>query len=313
MSQIPLRLNIHRGTWSRRRWIFGTLLITALVASIALRIVISRAEPILRARVIETLSTQFKSRVELSGFHVSIDRGVHVWGEGLKIYGNFDPNSQQPRIQPVLAVTEFRFQTGIANLLHSPMHVDRVYVKGLQLNLPAREQRASVPARNGKIKIFVDQLICEHARLLINTLKPGKLPLEFEIASLKMTKIGPGQPLHFDADFTNPKPMGNILSTGLFGPWQADNPRGTPVDGTYSFTHADLGTIKGIGGILSSTGKYAGTLENIVVDGTTDTPDFRISVSGHPLPLHTSFHPIVDGTNGDTYLQPVRANILGSC
>ena len=41
--------------------------------------------------------------------------------------------------------------------------------------------------------------------------------------------------------------------------------------------------------------------------GQTDTPDFRIAVSGHPVPLHTDFHAIVDGTDGDTYLDPVKA------
>jgi hypothetical protein len=146
----------------------------------------------------------------------------------------------------------------------------------------------------------------------VNTLKPGKLPLEFDIEKLKMTRIGPGSPMHFDADLTNPKPVGHILSSGMFGPWDPDNPRETPVSGTYSFDHADLGTIKGIGGILSSTGKYSGMLEKIVADGSTDTPDFRIAISGRKVPLHTDFHAIVDGTSGDTYLQPVRARILSS-
>jgi hypothetical protein len=127
-----------------------------------------------------------------------------------------------------------------------------------------------------------------------------------------MSSIGPNEPLHFDANLTNPKPVGNILSSGSFGPWRADSPRDTPVSGTYSFNKADLGTIKGIGGILSSTGQYAGSLDNIVVDGTTDTPDFRIAISGRPVPLHTDFHAIVDGTSGDTFLQPVKAKILNS-
>jgi hypothetical protein len=118
--------------------------------------------------------------------------------------------------------------------------------------------------------------------------------------------------MHFNADLTNPKPVGNVLSSGSFGPWQADSPRDTPVSGSYSFKHADLGTIKGIGGILSSTGEYAGTLDNIVVDGKTDTPDFRVATSGRIVPLHTEFHAIVDGTSGDTYLQPVKARILTS-
>jgi hypothetical protein len=84
------------------------------------------------------------------------------------------------------------------------------------------------------------------------------------------------------------------------------------VSGSYSFNHADLSTIKGIGGMLSSTGKYAGILDKIEVDGATDTPDFRLAISGRSIPLHTDFHAIVDGTSGDTYLQPVKARILSS-
>ena len=37
-----------------------------------------------------------------------------------------------------------------------------------------------------------------------------------------------------------------------------------------------------------------------------------MAVSGHPVPLHTDFHAIVDGTSGDTYLEPVNAVILHS-
>ena len=74
----------------------------------------------------------------------------------------------------------------------------------------------------------------------------------------------------------NPKPVGDIHSTGQFGPWQDDNPRDTPLDGSYSFTNADLATIKGISGTLSSTGKFSGTLGEIGVTGTTDTPDFAL-------------------------------------
>jgi hypothetical protein len=104
--------------------------------------------------------------------------------------------------------------------------------------------------------------------------------------------------------------VGEIQSSGLFGPWKQDSPRDTPVQGKYAFNHADLSTIRGIGGMLSSVGQYSGTLNNIVVHGTTDTPDFRIAISGHPVPLHTEFHAVVDGTCGDTYLKLVKASFL---
>ena len=287
----------------------------SIASATAVGILISRAEPILRARVIETLSTRFKSKVELDAFHVSLLKGFQVSGKGLRLFGKTDPNNHEPGVQPIIGVAEFRFRTGLAALFRSPMHVDTVYVKGLQLNLPPREQRGqmkNMAPTGGKIKVVVDTLVCDQAQLVINTLRPGKLPLIFDIENLTMASIGPDAPMHFDANLTNPKPVGNVLSSGSFGPWQADSPRDTPVSGTYSFNNADLGTIKGIGGILSSTGKYAGILDNIVVDGATDTPDFRVAVSGRPVPLHTDFHAIVDGTSGDTYLQPVKARILDS-
>ena len=97
-----------------------------------------------------------------------------------------------------------------------------------------------------------------------------------------------------------------------FGPFHAEDPRTSSVRGDYTFSHADLGTLKGIGGILSSTGRYEGTLGEIVVDGQTDTPDFRLDISGRAVPLKTTFHAIVDGTSGDTYLRPVRATLLST-
>ncbi len=290
------------------------LLFIALVAY-SIHFLRSRAEPILRARIIETLTTRFKGKVEMATFHVWVDGNLSVSGEGLRIYGNDDPNTHQPGIQPLIGIEEFNFQTGLLDLLRSPMHVHTVKLKGLVLNIPPagdRQQMGNIRPENGKVKIYVDEFLSEDAQLIINTSRPDKLPLEFSIGKLKMEDIGAGQPLRFRAELVNPKPVGIISSIGTFGPWQADRPRDTPVKGNYSFTNADLGTIKGLGGTLSSTGQYAGNLGSIVVEGETDTPDFRLSVSGHQVPLHTEFHAIVDGTSGNTYLQPVKAKILDS-
>src|SRR5438270_2661952 len=98
----------HRRRW---RWVLLVLLLILAVAVICVRIVISRAEPILRTRVIETLSARFKSRVELASLHVWIADGLHVEGKGLQIYGATDPNPWQPGVQPLFEVGEFRFQT----------------------------------------------------------------------------------------------------------------------------------------------------------------------------------------------------------
>jgi hypothetical protein len=301
---------------SRRwRWIIGIAVLFLIIVVACVSLIVRRAEPILRTRVIETLSARFRSRVELASLHVFIANGVHVSGSGLQIYGATDPNPYQPGVQPILLIQQFQFSTPLRDLFREPMRVATVYVKGMSLNIPPREDRQQVSdmrKRSGKTSIAVSEFVCQDTKLLINTLKPGKPPLEFDISSLKMQDIGPGQALRFEATLINPKPVGDVQSTGQFGPLQESSPRDTPVQGDYSFRNADLGTLKGISGRLSSTGKYEGTLGRIVVDGATDTPDFRIAVSGRPVPLHTDFHATVDGTDGDTYLDPVKARVLQS-
>jgi hypothetical protein len=114
----------------------------------------------------------------------------------------------------------------------------------------------------------------------------------------------------FDATITNPIPKGLVKSRGTFGPWNRENPGGTPLDGRYTFDDADLAPIKGIAGTLSSKGAFAGQLDRITVSGETDTPDFRLDVAGNRVPLHTKFDAVVDGTDGDTYLNDVAATFL---
>jgi hypothetical protein len=118
--------------------------------------------------------------------------------------------------------------------------------------------------------------------------------------------------LQFHGNLTNAKPIGEIDTHGQFGPWNADDPGGTPVIGEYQFTNADLTPLPGIGGVLSSSGKYAGVLAQLEVDGVTDTPDFSLDTIGSPVPLHTEFSATVNGTNGDTQLHPVNAILARS-
>jgi len=296
--------------WARILVWTGLIAALLIVAAFTvLAIYFRRAEPILKQRVIETLATRYDSRVELAGFKVSVLQGFEVTGTGLKLY----PNSLDMQ-QPLISVDQFRFRTNWRDLFRTPMHIGLVRISGLGIHLPPKNQRHNMPKLNprgsqGKIQILVDQLDVDRASLILGTNKPGKVPLDFEISDLRMTSVGAGQPMRFHAILVNPKPIGDIDSTGSFGPFDAHSPGDTPVSGNYSFKNANLGSLKGIGGTLSSTGQYKGTLSNIVVDGETDTPNFSLDISGNPVPLHTTFHAIVDGTNGDTHLEPVDAEL----
>jgi hypothetical protein len=161
-------------------------------------------------------------------------------------------------------------------------------------------------------RVVVDEIVADGAELDMLVRDPNKLPHIFYIRSLRLRHAGLGLPMAYDATLTNPVPEGVIDTHGQFGPWQRDQPRLTPLAGTYTFTHADLSTIRGLSGILSSKGQFNGPLDRIDVQGETSTPDFSLGISGHPVPLDTHFHAIVDGTTGNTMLDPVHAKLLNS-
>ena len=278
---------------------------------IAAEVTIHRAGPILRSRVIETLGRRFQSRVELDRLDASILRGIEVSGSGLRIYP--PANLAAAGGQPLISVGHFSFRTAFSGLMAKPMHVDVVRVEGLQIDVPPGEARHAIPHRSenprGKIEIVVDRIVCDNSRLIVGTANPAKDPRDFELKHIELRSVGPNNPWQYEAALTNAIPKGEIQAQGTFGPWQTDNPGNSSVTGRYTFRHADLSTIRGIGGMLSSTGQFQGQLNRIVVDGATETPDFSLAIAGHPLPLRTQFHAVVDGTTGDTYLQPVHARL----
>ncbi len=303
----PFRRRRRCGRWCR------IAVIVTVVVAILLGIgqwLVDHAEPMLRQRVVDSLSARLDSRVVLQKFHVSLIAGLSVTGGGLQIYPNDMPSGE-----PLVTVEKFSFHTHWHDLFHSPMNIALVKVNGLHLNIPPKQVRQQVKALHPmrgqkgshKQSITVGRVQVDHAVLNIMSSKPGKAPMMFVISNIQMGAAAEGKGRHFTAQLINPKPVGAIATDGYFGPFDAQDPGQTPVSGDYSFTHADLATIKGIGGMLSSKGHYQGQLNHIVVDGETDTPDFTLSTADTPLPLHTEFHAIVDGTNGNTYLQPVNA------
>ncbi|MGA8288022.1 MAG: hypothetical protein WB950_04935 [Acidobacteriaceae bacterium] len=306
-QNVPKRKNAHR----HRNIVLVILAFVAglLIAGlIAAQYVIHHAEPMMRARVIQALSRRFDSQVQLGELDVSVLHGLNVEGRNLSLRSNLDPS-----LPPQIQVGQFSFHTPLLDVFRSPMHIGLVEVHGLQIMIPPKGQRSAMPKSkksHGNISLFIDKIVCDETTLTIMTDKPNKVPLQFLIHSLTLTRVGNNKPMHFVAQLVNPKPLGNIATSGNFGPWNADEPSDTPVNGSYSFTHADLSTTHGIAGMLSSQGNYSGQLDTITVDGTTDTPDFSIDVSGHNVDLTTQFHAIVNGTNGNTYLQPVKAHFL---
>ncbi len=319
-------------TRSRRRvrwlkWTAGLLAGLLVVLSVVVAVSLRRAEPLLRAVIVENLRDHFHARVELDGFQISLVHGLTAEGKGLRIWppaevaGVTVPGAN-PAPSPLIRLEEFRFHAPLHYDPEKPIRISVMQLRGLDIDIPAKThftQASAGGAASGAEKkeigaallhFEIDAIQCKDAHLTIETSKPNRLPLEFAISQIKVAGVSAGGQMHFDARLTIPRPAGIVTTSGQIGPWEIDDPGETPVAGGYTFDHADLGVFKGIAGILESRGRYHGALRDLEVEGTTETPDFRLTHFGAPMRLDTHFQATVDGTNGDTYLHPVDA-VLG--
>jgi hypothetical protein len=211
--------------------------------------------------------------------------------------------------------------------------VTRLTVEGLDIQIPPDRNRETgdtdaarkrgpeplsgeQPADDNKANtartFVIDEMVSNDSRLVIIPKEKSKAPKVWTIHRLRMHNLGVDQAMPFAATLTNAVPPGEIETSGSFGPWQADVPGQTPLAGKFQFDHADLGVFKGISGILSAHGTFGGALAQIDIHGETDTPEFRVTAGGHSVPLHATYHAIVDGTNGNTLLDPVNGSFLNT-
>ena len=371
-------------------WIGAAVLAVLLAGGITIAILLHRAEPMLRASIIDTLEKRFHSHVELDSFHVSIMDGFQAEGTGLRIWlphealdnlsedsgnGPAKPSAAGRRVgqndakpgeadaslpdqslivsdwksQPWIVVNKMHFHATWRIMPGEPIIVSVIYVEGVRVMLPPKADRPHVSLSGGSTapaeagseaqseatqapeqqtsstnsgsgtkffkmpQIEVGRIECQDGLLVIERTqqpgKPPKIPLDFQFKKATVIPDGKGGPMAFSVEMINAKPIGDIQSSGHAGPWVPSDPGALPIDGDYKFDHADLSTIKGIAGILSSTGHYSGTLREIQAEGDTKTPDFRLqrvdATTGVPLTTH--YRATIDGTNGDTWLEPVDA------
>ncbi|MCC6590663.1 MAG: hypothetical protein IT168_28490 [Bryobacterales bacterium] len=307
------------------------LLYSALAATVVLLALVvagwvlsRRFEPFLREQTVAYLSERLASDVELQSIDVGMPlnspleillrkgkgANVHVSGRGLAL--RFRGNEDLP---PMIRIRRFAFQVDLQSLWFQPAYVGTVKLEGLEIHVPPKGRRPRIKTGSAEgsgkkpPKVFIRQIRADGTKLVIIPAKPGKAPLQFDIHQLTLNGTESALGFDYDAVLTNAKPPGLIDTKGHFGPWNAEEPGDTPISGKYDFSKADLGVFKGIAGTLASTGTFAGQLNRLVVNGETRVPDFRLKSVNHPVPLTTQFHAIVDGTNGDTELQPVAARL----
>jgi hypothetical protein len=297
----------------RRRGLIAAFALLLIVAAVLVALA-ARATPHVRDVVVSALTERFASQVVIEALRVGVYPRPQLSGSGLAVrwHGRSD-------LPPLVRIRAFSASAGLFGLLGTPVRLRSVELDRLEIHVPAAGVRGSAdqaPGTNAPARwhhaLMIDEIVSHAARLEIASKKPGKLPRVFDIHDLHIQDFGQQDGAEFQAVLTNPTPEGQIETRGRFGPWAREEPRRTPLRGDYTFENANLDTIKGIGGVLSSRGTYGGVLERIDVTGSTDTPDFSIDIAGRPVPLTTTFKAVVDGTNGDTWLEDVDATLIQS-
>jgi len=221
-----------------------------------------------------------------------------------------------PELPPFISIERFWMDLGLFSMARR--HVDTIHLDGLKIRVPPKDARKTLggPADSDlpdadrvlqPSKVIVEHLISHDAELSFVKTKPDHRPLVFLIRDLELDKLGFDRVVPFRAVLMNPVPLGLVDARGSFGPWIKDDPAETAVQGSYVFSDADLSTIEGLHGILTSTGSFNGRITAIDVNGTTTTPNFNLDLGGKPLPLSTTFVAMVNGTNGTTILRKVDA------
>lgn len=307
----------------RRLWVAALvgLVVVVIAAAVITVAVIPLSSDVLRQRMVASLSERLDADVAIGDLHWRVIPRPHAEGTGLTIR-----HRDTAAYPPLISIKHFTVDGNVLGLWRK--RVAKVTLEGLDIQVPPDDDDAdrkgstkdstvrpdTAPDRNPTVYdgIVIDTLESTDAQLTIIPKKASKQPRVWAIHTLHMHNVGAQEAMPFRATLRNAVPPGEIETSGDFGPWRSGKPGATPLKGAFTFARAELNVFKGISGILSAKGTFAGALERIVVDGETDTPDFTIDVSRHPFPLHTVYQAIVDGTNGDTILERIDASFLNS-
>ncbi|MDX1983297.1 MAG: AsmA-like C-terminal region-containing protein [Bryobacteraceae bacterium] len=312
-------------TRRRKQWLIGG--IAAMVAITAVLLFIGarmsrRFEPYIRQQAVEYMEKRFESEAELRALSMEIPklsplRLLYTRGRGVLVTVRGEGIALRHRgrrdIAPMFEMDRFEFQVDLGRVFDKEKRIARVVLDGMKIHVPPKGERPALgrTEQSGAPAVVLEEILIRNGKLVILPRVKGRNPLQFDLHRVRLQPTGAGKAMKYEAELTNPKPPGAVKSRGTFGPWNAGDPGDTNLAGEYVFENADLGVFKAIAGTLRSTGSFRGSLSSFEARGTAQVPDFRLKRSGNRVPLSTEFEAVVDGTNGNTTLRPVRA-LLGS-
>jgi hypothetical protein len=252
----------------------------------------------IRTQATLMLRAEFGADVGFQSFEVSFSPRVHVVARGL-VVGN---NAAHPLIRVASAVAE-------SYLL--PWHIRTLVLQGLSVRVPT----TSVPVVNvpiPRLTIRVDEIVSDHAHVEIVPSAGEETPLQAELGQLRVKNFVPRRAADFSATVLSEEPHAELQASGRLGPWNAHDPSLTPLQGTYTMPHCDLAAVPGLMGVISSQGRFQGTLRRLNIAGEANAAQVSISLSGRTEPLHARFQATLDTSDGSAAIEQVNGALQSS-
>jgi hypothetical protein len=265
---------------------------------------VARYWPFSRERVAQALEETFHGSVQFTKFHKTFFPPGCIAEGGTLVHPSSPPGSP-----PLISAQKFILRAAYLDLLLRPGYVSRIDLEGLRIQVPPLDKRLKTPQHpESSSTTRIGEVVANDALLEVAREKGN--PLRFAIHALTLSSVSRTKPFAYEVSLLNALPPGEIQSRGHFGPWNSSDPGKTPVSGTYQFEHADLGSLDGVTGTLTSHDDFAGSLEQMETHGTVDVPDFKVRRAGRSVPLHAAFHGFVDAVNGDVRLEHVDTTVV---
>jgi hypothetical protein len=285
--------------------IVGLCLVGAITVAVVL---LATHWPFTKDAITRSLQAATSRPVRIGAFHRSYFPPGCL-AEDVRVLHNSHPDAP-----PLITIEKLLVRGSFIGMFTSPKRLAEVKVVGMRVRIPPNtshdDGRSGIALNSGDKPLAISKVVADGALLEFLPSEPGKKPYTLRVDGLVIKGIGAGVPMDYSAIVTNSEPPGLIRAQGKFGPWNPDNPGVTPVSGNFTYRDVNLGVFNGISGTLQAKGKFHGPLAHIETEGTTETENFHVEHSGSSVRLAVAFKAVVNGTNGDTYLEPADAHFL---
>ena len=287
-------------------WCGGAAAVLLLILLIAGVLAARRVSSIVRARLLQTFQERFHSPASIDDIQVHYTGEVEVEGRGLRVQSVLTGVPGDPA-HPMLQVQKFQFHMSVfAALSHSP-RIHHVRIRGVQLELPFEAaQGVHGPEPDREVDLGYAEVDDAHIRFAASA--PDRAPLLFDLPHLVFRGVSRSKPISFHAVVDNGAPIGITETDGTIGPWNFDDPRLTPLQGSFTFRDKDVSGVRGLRGRLTLDGRYRGTVGSMHAEGTTDDPGFALDVSSHPVDLRTRFAMTLQSAQSTVLLERVEGS-----